>query len=61
MEQKTVKAFIYRTINNEKLLVDVRNVTNWSMERFYRFSRQMKDAGRDYVIKVTTDRPGVIE
>ena len=47
---KTVKAFIYRLIDGERLLVDVRNITGWSMERVARFAKDMDCCGRDYEV-----------
>ena len=47
---KTMLANIYRLIDGERLLVDVRNVTNYTWERMAKFAKDMDNAGRDYEI-----------
>lgn len=50
---QTVKAHVYRIIDGERLLVDVRNVTDYTWERMAKFAREMDNAGRDYEIIAT--------
>jgi len=43
-----LNAWIY---NPEGLLVDIRNVTEYSWERMARFAQDMDNCGRSYVIR----------
>ena len=50
---KRIKALVYRYVDGKRLLVDVRNVTDYTWERMAKFAREMDNAGRDYEIIAT--------